>query len=131
MKTEHERRIVIVDDMPFCSGIVESLLEAEDFHNVDVFNDPKEALIAILKHEQPDFIISDYNMPGMNGVTFLDKVKEVFPHVDAVIMTAEPGLVDKRNSFPVIEKNNQWMVKIVTIVRSSLMKGEVDHAYCH
>lgn len=46
----------------------------------------------ILRREKVDVIISDFKMPGMDGVRFLEQAKAIAPHVPRVLLTAFPDL---------------------------------------
>ena len=41
-----------------------------------------------LENDQFDLIISDHRMPEMTGVTLLEKVKEKYPHMKKILLTA-------------------------------------------
>jgi len=43
-------------------------------------------------HDKPSVILSDIRMPGESGLIFLTKVKEKFPHIPIIIMTAYSDL---------------------------------------
>ena len=43
-------------------------------------------------HEKPQAIISDIRMPGESGIEFLTKVKNKFPEIPIIIMTAYSDL---------------------------------------
>lgn len=68
--------LMAVDDQPSVKEIYELDLRgsgmALDFHE-----DPQEALQA-LGNATPDVIISDVQMPGMNGIEFMRKVLEIY-----------------------------------------------------
>ena len=57
------------------------------------FATAKEALNA-LEYEKPTCIVSDYYMPGENGLEFLEKIESMYPMVARVILTG--GHVDSR-----------------------------------
>ena len=45
-------------------------------------------MLAKLKYEVPDVVISDIRMPGMNGIELLEKLKQHSPSTPVIIMTA-------------------------------------------
>jgi len=64
-------KALVVDDMPMARKVVGYHL-ASHFHVLEASN----GLMAmeIIKHENPGIIISDINMPEMDGVTLLKKL---------------------------------------------------------
>lgn len=85
-------RILIVDDEP---DILESLqdLFAADLPEVDVTTaeSGQDALDALSQNAH-DLVISDYKMPGMDGLELLRRVRQEAPQVPRVLMTAFPDL---------------------------------------
>ena len=68
-------RIVIVDDRPTARNLLEGLARTlEPGIVIDSFADPAEALV-FMQDATPDLIITDYRMPGMDGVEFTRRVR--------------------------------------------------------
>ncbi len=55
------------------------------------FSNSNEA-INQFNHEKPSVIVSDIRMPGESGIVFLSKVKDKFPEIPIIIMTAYSDL---------------------------------------
>lgn len=79
-------KVLIVDDEPSIRLNLEAVLR--DFgHQVEAV-DSGEKAIAVMRRVSPDFLLSDVRMEGMSGVDLLGKVREYFPQVTVVLMTA-------------------------------------------
>lgn len=72
-------KILIVDDFSTMRRIIKNLLRDLGFTNTHEADDGTTAL-PILRNGNFDFLISDWNMPGMTGIDLLKAVR------------AEPGL---------------------------------------
>jgi two-component system, sensor histidine kinase and response regulator len=76
MGAENYKKILIVDDeSDNLQLIVESIEEMEQPYNLLLANNAVKA-IAIIKDEVPDLIITDWEMPGMDGVDLIRVIKE-------------------------------------------------------
>ncbi len=68
--------LVVDDEMVILQGIVKIIREAKTpFILIETALDAIEAL-SIVPHFQPDLIITDINMPELNGLDFIQKVKQ-------------------------------------------------------
>ena len=78
-------QILIVDDDPFILKMIKKLLSK---YKLDIFQvvSPKEAL-NLIKEEQIDLILSDQRMPEMDGLSLLEKVKELSPSTIRILMS--------------------------------------------
>jgi DNA-binding NtrC family response regulator len=77
--------VFIVDDEDSIrDGVSMSL---EDTYRVAAFPDAESALAAIEK-ESPDLVLLDIGLPGMDGVEALRRIKERFPYILVIMITA-------------------------------------------
>jgi two-component system chemotaxis response regulator CheY len=85
-----ELKFLVVDDFSTMRRIVRGLLKEMGCHNVEEADDGQMAL-NMLKTARFDFIVSDINMPNMNGFELLDAVKadETLKHIPVLMVTAE------------------------------------------
>src|SRR5690554_1977839 len=54
--------------------------------------DSGESILMRLEHEQPDALVSDIRMPGIDGITLLSKIVARHPDLPVIIMTAHSDL---------------------------------------
>ncbi len=92
MSDPERPRILLVDDEPDILASLEDLFQAELSEvQVDSVISGHDALEALSKHAYA-LIISDYKMPGMDGLELLRKVREDAPKILRILMTAFPDL---------------------------------------
>lgn len=80
-------RILIVDDEAILRELGKLLLEAQGYE-VLCAEDGFQGLAA-LKNSLPDIIISDLQMPKMNGFEFLSVVRRRFPIIPVIVISGE------------------------------------------
>ena len=69
-------RVVIVDDRSTARSLLEGLARTlEPGVIVESYADPLEALTHMLNKGTPDLIITDYRMPGMDGIEFTRRIR--------------------------------------------------------
>ena len=96
MKTGNElgkqlfKRILLVDDEENARIGLSRLLANEGFV-VDCVSNGYEAL-NFLREQEVNLIISDINMPEMNGITFLKELNKSFPKSNVIMITAYGGV---------------------------------------
>lgn len=67
-------KILIVDDFSTMRRIIKNLLRDLGFNNTDEADDGQTALPKLQKGEF-DFLVTDWNMPGMDGLELLKAVR--------------------------------------------------------
>ena len=81
-------RIVIADDHPiFRDGLRKLLSLEEDFRVVAEARDGKEVL-EVLDEHQPDILLLDLKMPGLDGLTALQKLQNSRTKTKVIVLTA-------------------------------------------
>jgi CheY-like chemotaxis protein len=90
LSCEQRYRILVVDDDERISAMAKAILELQGYE-VHCVSDGFGGLAA-LKQVPPDVIISDLQMPNMDGFEFLSIVRKHFPHIPAIAISgAFPG----------------------------------------
>jgi DNA-binding NarL/FixJ family response regulator len=79
--------VLIVDDHPLTREALTSLLESHGFDVPGCASDGVEAIAAAARL-QPDLILLDLSMPGMDGITALPGLREAAPNCEVVMLTA-------------------------------------------
>jgi serine phosphatase RsbU (regulator of sigma subunit) len=92
--------IALVDDEPMVTGALASILQLETDYDVRTFISGAEALEG-MKTTMPDVVVSDFMMPGMNGLEFLAEVRKLDPEVPRIMLT---GYADKENAIRAINE---------------------------
>lgn len=83
-------KILIVDDFSTMRRIIKNLLRDLGFNNVAEADDGKTAL-PLLKSNEFQFLITDWNMPGMQGIDLLKAVRadDQLKTLPVLMVTAE------------------------------------------
>lgn len=116
-------KVLVVDDFATMRRIIINLLKELGITNVDEAENGQSALHKI-KGKQYDFILTDWNMPVMNGLELLKSIKtdDSYKHLPVMMITAEA----KRENIIEAASNgaNGYIVKPFTAVtlREKLIK---------
>lgn len=83
-------KFLVVDDFATMRRIVRNLLKELGFNNVDEAEDGAIAL-GKLKAEHFDFVVTDWNMPNMDGLTLLQSIRAdaSLKNLPVLMITAE------------------------------------------
>ena len=90
MTTTTDLKFLVVDDFSTMRRIVRGLLKEMGCNNVEEAEDGAVAL-HMLKTGRYDFVVSDINMPNMNGFDLLKalKAEASLKHIPVLMVTAE------------------------------------------
>jgi len=83
-------KFLVVDDFSTMRRIVRNLLKELGYTNVDEAEDGVQALQK-LRSDQFDFVVSDWNMPNMDGLTMLQEIRKdpALSKLPVLMVTAE------------------------------------------
>lgn len=90
------RRVLVVEDSPIVRELVVSILRTADLETVAA-GDGEEAL-TVLAGGIPDLIISDVEMPRVDGFELLRRVREQWPRLPMVMLTTRGSEEDRRRA---------------------------------
>ncbi len=84
-------RFLVVDDFSTMRRIVRNLLKELGFVNVEEAEDGAVALQRLKSAGGIDFVVTDWNMPNMDGLTLLQSVRAdpALKHLPVLMITAE------------------------------------------
>ena len=78
------KKILIADDEPHVSMILKQFLERSEYQVTTVLNG-QQALTQISK-DMPDLLITDVQMPKMNGIDLCEAISRDFPELQQLII---------------------------------------------
>lgn len=130
--TSPVKSILIIDDEPDILDILKSSLES-DHVTILTADNGKMGLEMVRKHH-PSAIISDYNMPHLNGLELLKSMNEESFSIPVIWTTGYASVELQRQAwgagvYDIIEKpfNMEHLKKCVTEAMSSASPKKEDH----
>ncbi|PCH97360.1 MAG: chemotaxis protein CheY [Gammaproteobacteria bacterium] len=83
-------KVLVVDDFSTMRRIVKNLLRDLGFTNIQEADDGSTAL-PMLQNGDFDFVVTDWNMPGMQGIDLLKAIRadSSLAHIPVLLITAE------------------------------------------
>ncbi|MEW6100734.1 MAG: response regulator [Candidatus Omnitrophota bacterium] len=88
--TEDKKKVLIVDDYAEICELLKDFLSRKGYSPITA-NSGEEALEKVMT-EKPLIVLLDINMPGMDGLMTLKKIKEIDPRIAVIMIT---GLEDE------------------------------------
>jgi DNA-binding NtrC family response regulator len=125
-RAEGSPLILVVDDEPNVRKVLGALLE-QAHYEVALAASALEALDLVRAHD-PDLVISDLRMPGLDGLELLRRLRDDFPEIPVVLLTAH-GTVEnaveamKRGALDFLTKPFD-KTRVLDIVRKAVGQGE-------
>ena len=87
-------RVLIVDDQPANVRLLRQMLMGEGYQDIRGITDSREAFATFLEF-QPDLVLLDLQMPGMDGFAVLEQLQSTVPgdhYLPILVLTGDGGL---------------------------------------
>lgn len=79
------KKILIIDDEEMLCESLKDILEDEGYEVLTATN--SLSALTQIEDSTPDVIISDINLPDINGLELLKRIKREYPGIEIIIMT--------------------------------------------
>ena len=110
--------ILVVDDEPVAAGVTELVLHHAGYLNIETAYHPAVALKIISGKTPPALIVTDFNMPFMNGLELLEEARRICPSIKGIIITANAFEVRKMTEeYFVIDKGGNFIYALEEYVK--------------
>ncbi|MEW5979456.1 MAG: sigma-54 dependent transcriptional regulator [Acidobacteriota bacterium] len=87
---KEKERILIVDDEPSARTGLADLISGWNYKTESAENGDKA--LSLVPHFEPAVVITDLVMPVMDGMSLLKQLKENYPEVDVILLTAQASI---------------------------------------
>ena len=122
---DYKMKILVVDDFSTMRRIVKNVLKQLGFENIDEAEDGVQAL-AKLKSGSYGFVVTDWNMPNMDGLDFFKAARQepALKNLPFLMVTAE---AEKEKVITAIQAGvNNYIVKPFT---AEIFKEKMDRIF--
>ena len=94
----HIKKVIVVEDHQILLESISLLIST--MPNIELVGKASNGLKAmqILETEEVDIVVSDVQMPVMNGVELTWKVKQQFPHIKVLMLTVSEDAQTIKNA---------------------------------
>ena len=125
-------KIFIVEDDPMVATLMKQTLSKED-HEFEHFLTAEDCLNNL--HKNPDIISVDYNLPGMNGNTLMERIKDYNSSIMVVLVSGQESLdvvveAYRKGAADYIIKNDNLFANLENTIKnlseSVVLKKEIE-----
>lgn len=81
-------RLIVADDHRLVHGALQGLLEPEGFEIVGCVRNGSQVL-PLVAREQPDAVLLEFDLPGLDGVSLIKRLRESYPNVVPIVLSLD------------------------------------------
>jgi len=82
-------RVLVADDSEDTRELIKRLIELSDRLTLYSEAQTGSEVLEILKSGQPDVVLMDINMPGLNGLETTERISRLYPHLLVIMMSVQ------------------------------------------
>ena len=117
-----KKRILVIEDDKDINELIQYNLDKEGFLVASTYS--SEQAFDYLKNQNPELIILDLMLPGIDGLEVLRKVKETRPEIEVIVLTGHGNEEDRKlcmelGAFAYLQKPLDINVLSVTIQQAN------------
>ena len=79
-------KILIIDDEQVNRVVLRQVLGKEGYQIVEA--EDGHSGLKVVREQNPDLVLTDFRMPGMNGLEVLAEIQKINPHLPVIVLTA-------------------------------------------
>jgi DNA-binding NtrC family response regulator len=87
-------KVLLVDDEPDFVETLSERLQMRDVGSAVAYNG--EEALSVVENDEPEVMILDLRMPGIDGIEVLRRVKENHPEIEVIILTGHGSREDEK-----------------------------------
>lgn len=124
-----ESTILVVDDeLPLLEVIKETI---GDYFSSIIVTDRGEKALELLKAHRIDCVITDYRMPGMNGLELISEIQKIYPSLPIILLTGNGSDKDvvsslEKGLFDYVDKPFKSAV-LINRIRNALLLPKLEN----
>jgi len=124
--SESSTLLYLVEDEPLLAELISANLQKAGYR-LEIFQDPLLAYAAFESADpKPALVITDFNMPGMNGIQFLERCKALMPALKTICMsgTVTPDVLGRFDTKPDTVLSKPCPSRLLLSAVAQLVSGE-------
>ncbi len=110
--------IMIVDDFPLTLQFIEYHLQLAGYCNLCTFESPLDLIDYMQDGNKPQVIITDFQMPQLNGIELLNRIRDTFGCFPSIVTTADCSSLVPGSQYPVLQKGAPgFITELLTLIK--------------
>ncbi|MFH2012411.1 MAG: response regulator [Pseudomonadota bacterium] len=93
---KRKMKVLLVDDEEEFVKALAERLEMRDLSSDIVYDG--EGALSYVENQEPDVMVLDFKMPGIDGMEVLKKVKEAYPNIEVIMLTGHGTKKDEEEA---------------------------------